>query len=201
MDILNCSTVKKALEILEKVQPQMIILDLSLEDGSGEEVLAYAKQNHPTTKILVVTGDRNEGTLKKFFDLGTDDFITKPVDELIFRSKARSLLSSRYVSPLNFLGRREGLGTLNVHTDIKIKRLDEVGGTLISPFLVLPGGLINLNLQGLKFQFRVITFQPIPDKNVYLLEGQVVKGSIENPVDFRRALLESRSVGIRKDAA
>jgi CheY-like chemotaxis protein len=179
----------------------MIVLDLTLEDGSGEEVLKFTKENHPDTKVLVVTGDRSEASLKKLFELGTDDYITKPVDELIFRSKARSILSSRYVSPLNFLGRREGLGMLTVHTEIKIKRLDEVGGTLISPFHVLPGGLIFLTFNGIRFQFRVAQYQPIPSEGLFLLEGQVVKDTVENAVEFRRAIMEFRHQRTKKAAA
>lgn len=193
LDILSCPSVKEAIELIGKTKPKMVILDLVLEDGSGEDVLKFIKENQPTVPVLIVTGDRNEETLTRLFDMGAHDYVTKPVDDLIFRSKARSLLSSRYISPLNFLGRRDGLGIVTIKTDMKISRMDENEAILISSFHVAPGGLFQLNLPGAIVQLRIRSYQSIPAEGTFRLECQVVAKSISNPIEFRRALKQEVS--------
>ncbi|WP_413560398.1 response regulator [Bdellovibrio sp. HCB209] len=188
VDILSCPSVKEAKELIEKTKPKMVILDLVLVDGSGEEVLKFIKETQPNIPVLVVTGDRNEETLTRLFDMGAHDYIIKPVDDLIFRSKARSLLSSRYISPLNFLGRRDGLGTLNIRTDMKISKMDENEAILISPFHVAPGGQFTLNFPGVSLQVRVRSYQSLQGQGTFRLECQVVAKSVTNPIELRRAL-------------
>ncbi|UYL07411.1 response regulator [Bdellovibrio sp. SKB1291214] len=191
-DILSAPTVKQAIELISKTQPKMVILDLVLEDGSGEEVLKYVKETQPQVPVLIVTGDRSEETLARLFDAGAHDYITKPVDDLIFRSKARSLLSSRYISPLNFLGRRDGLGMLQVRADLKVIKLNETEAVFISSFHLAPGGLFFVTFKQATFQVRVRNYSPVPGKGTFRIECQVVPKSMTNPVDLRRAIYTSK---------
>jgi DNA-binding response OmpR family regulator len=192
IDILSAPSVKQAIELLSKLEPKMVILDLVLEDGSGEEVLKFIKENKPNVPVLIVTGDRTEETLSRLFEMGAHDYITKPVDDLIFRSKARSLLSSRYISPLNFLGRRDGLGSLQVKTEMKLIKLDETEAVFMSPFHVAPNGLFFVTFKEATFQVRVRHYTAMPGKAMFRIECVVVAKSMMNPVDLRRAIFSSK---------
>ncbi|WP_413294849.1 response regulator [Bdellovibrio sp. HCB185ZH] len=193
VEILSYPTVKESIETISKTEPKLVILDLVLQDGSGEEVLAYIKAHKPGVPVLVVTGDRSEETVAKLFEQGAHDYITKPIDDLIFRSKARSILSSRYVSPLNFLGRRDGIGTLSVKSEVKIIKMDENDVTLICPFHIAPGGNFAVTLSGVVVHLRVRHYHVIPGEGSFHIECQIVTKNLKSASDLRRAIKESAS--------
>ena len=45
----------QALELVGQVQPEVVIVDLTLEDGSGLELIKSVKVRHPTVKMLVLS--------------------------------------------------------------------------------------------------------------------------------------------------
>jgi len=76
----SSATVRQAIEDLGCSQPDMVILDLTLADGTGLKVLKYLKQHHPKVLIIIFTNDiqpyiRNlcikEGVVR-FLDKTTD---------------------------------------------------------------------------------------------------------------------------------
>jgi DNA-binding response OmpR family regulator len=69
----------------------LVILDLGLSDMDGLEVLRHLRRQWPGPPVIILTargevGDRVEG-----FDLGADDYLTKPFsfDELLARVRTR----------------------------------------------------------------------------------------------------------------
>lgn len=79
----------KALELLEKEDYSLVILDLMIPKISGEEVL---KQIRSTSNlpVILVTAKVNEKDVLKGFRHGADDYIKKPFSglELVERVKA-----------------------------------------------------------------------------------------------------------------
>lgn len=79
----------KALELLEKEDYSLVILDLMIPKISGEEVL---KQIRSTSNlpVILVTAKVNEKDVLKGFRYGADDYIKKPFSglELVERVKA-----------------------------------------------------------------------------------------------------------------
>ncbi len=76
-------------EIAKQKLPHLILLDIFMPDMDGLELLEYIKSNPITRKIpvIVITGDPKIETRDKVFELGADDFITKPfnIEDLIPR--------------------------------------------------------------------------------------------------------------------
>jgi DNA-binding response OmpR family regulator len=69
----------------------LVILDLGLADMDGLQVLRHLRRKGPEPPVIILTargevGDRIEG-----FDLGADDYLTKPFafDELLARVRTR----------------------------------------------------------------------------------------------------------------
>lgn len=81
----------KALRILEKVIPDLIILDLQLPDIQGESLKLTIKKDYPEIPIVILTAKDNPQDIAKNINEGADDYITKPFanEELIARIKAR----------------------------------------------------------------------------------------------------------------
>ena len=77
---------------LESKKFDLILLDLMLPDGSGLDLCKKIKSNSETetTPIIILTAKDDEVDKVVGFELGADDYVTKPfsVRELILRIKA-----------------------------------------------------------------------------------------------------------------
>ena len=73
---------KKGLKIARKKQPTVILLDTTMPKMDGLEVLLELKHNEKTDKIPVfmLTGKTIMGDIEQAFDIGADDYISKPVE-------------------------------------------------------------------------------------------------------------------------
>lgn len=89
VESLNDGT--SALDIIERIRPDLIILDLGLPMVKGESVLIQVKKEFPNLPIIILTGKDSLNDKINAFDIGADDYITKPFssEELLVRIKAR----------------------------------------------------------------------------------------------------------------
>lgn len=78
---------KQAEEILECKTPQLLLVDLSLNDGDGFGVCNAAKKRNIPVVFLTASGD--ELSVVRGLDMGADDYIAKPFRprELLSRIK------------------------------------------------------------------------------------------------------------------
>lgn len=56
----------------------LIILDICLPKLSGEEILRNIRNKNIATPVIILTSANNTESLVKHFDIGADDYITKP---------------------------------------------------------------------------------------------------------------------------
>ena len=91
----NASSVGSLDEANEKLKSKkfdLILLDLMLPDGSGLDLCKKIKSNSETeaTPVVILTAKDDEVDKVVGFELGADDYVTKPfsVRELILRVKA-----------------------------------------------------------------------------------------------------------------
>jgi DNA-binding response OmpR family regulator len=68
---------KKALEIFERENISLVILDLMLPEMSGEEICSMIRRKS-RVPIIMLTAKANEVDLLNGFGIGADDYITKP---------------------------------------------------------------------------------------------------------------------------
>ncbi len=80
-----------ALAILERFQPDLVLLDLGLPDMDGQALCAEIKRKYPEVVVIILTAHDNVDDKIKSFDGGADDYLTKPFEpeELIARIKTR----------------------------------------------------------------------------------------------------------------
>lgn len=81
----------EAMNGLEKILPDLMVLDLGLPNMSGESVCAEAKRKYPSLPIIMLTAKDGSASVVQGLNLGADDYMTKPfaADELIARIRAR----------------------------------------------------------------------------------------------------------------
>ena len=70
-----------ALEQLEKKHVDMIILDIMMPRMDGYEFTSTLRQSGCNIPILMVSAKQSPVDKRKGFIIGTDDYMTKPVDE------------------------------------------------------------------------------------------------------------------------
>ncbi len=83
------NTFSKGKELVDKVDYDLIILDIGLPDGNGFELCKYIRKDKKTP-IIFLTAQDEEVNIVMGLDIGGDDYITKPfrIKELISRIKA-----------------------------------------------------------------------------------------------------------------
>lgn len=81
---------EQALELLDREHIDLVILDVMMPEMDGYEFTRIVRQTDSTLPILMVTAKHLPEDEKKGFLVGTDDYITKPIDEekLLLRIKA-----------------------------------------------------------------------------------------------------------------
>jgi two-component system alkaline phosphatase synthesis response regulator PhoP len=86
-EVLTARNGTEGLKIALKQKPDCVILDIMLPEKDGFTVLKELRQRHRDIPVLVMTARNFEADILKGFDLGTDDYVTKPfgVKELLAR--------------------------------------------------------------------------------------------------------------------
>jgi two-component system KDP operon response regulator KdpE len=79
-------TLAEASALLQHSPPDVVVLDLGLPDGEGEE-LVRALRRHSAVPVVVVSARHQEAQKIALLDAGADDYLTKPfsVAELLAR--------------------------------------------------------------------------------------------------------------------
>lgn len=87
--IATASNGRQALEQVEKENPDLVLLDVMMPDMSGFEVAQHLKSNPNTADIPIIflTALNSTADIVKGFQVGANDFISKPFnkEELIIR--------------------------------------------------------------------------------------------------------------------
>jgi putative two-component system response regulator len=85
----------KMFTLLEKITPDMILLDIEMPDMDGFEALKQLKSNESCAGIPVIflTGMADEEAEVRGFELGVIDFITKPFSSPILLNRLKSHLN------------------------------------------------------------------------------------------------------------
>lgn len=81
----------KAIKLFEKVDPDLVLLDLTLPDINGETVKQELKSINKHVPIIILTADADPTTVVRNLREGADDYINKPFksNELLARIAAR----------------------------------------------------------------------------------------------------------------
>jgi DNA-binding response OmpR family regulator len=78
-EVFNAQSGKEALKIIEKEKPRIILLDINMRGMDGIETLKRIREIDKECSIIMVTGVKDDDTMKRAKSLGADDYITKPL--------------------------------------------------------------------------------------------------------------------------
>jgi len=96
-EVVTVNDPAKAMALIEKHQPQIVMLDKIMPKIDGLRLLADIKKKYgKALKVVIVTVSDDEDTRKKAKELGADGFVSKPFTsdylETVVVEKIRELI-------------------------------------------------------------------------------------------------------------
>jgi DNA-binding NarL/FixJ family response regulator len=79
--VAEASNVKEALKHLESVQPNIVMTDLSMPNGSGFDFIKSVTANHPDIKVVVLSMHVEEAYIRKAIELGVSGYMPKDISK------------------------------------------------------------------------------------------------------------------------
>ena len=88
--VITAANGEEALQRLENYQIELIITDIMMPGMDGYELLEHLRESRIEVPVLMITAKADFEDKKRGFHLGTDDYMTKPVDvnEMVPRVEA-----------------------------------------------------------------------------------------------------------------
>lgn len=199
--LLMAENGEEGLKLARKELPDLIITDVMMPGMSGFECCKHIKEDLKTCHIPIIvltalTGDEN---VVKGIELGADDYIEKPFNSEILRTKARQLIKSR--QELKYLYSKLLTPTAITHeeTDQSVEKTED-------PFIAQIVQIVNTNLQNPEFSVKRLSemlnmSQPTLYRRVKLLTNFTIIEFVRG-VRLKRAaeLLKSRQYNVQEVA-
>lgn len=79
IDVSTASGGKGALDIIAAENPDLVLLDVRMEEMTGVDVLKILRKTNQTTKVIMVSGVEDEETIKEAKALGIIGYVHKPL--------------------------------------------------------------------------------------------------------------------------
>ena len=96
-DVLEAENGPQALDIVTAVQPDLILLDIMMPEMDGFEVCRRLKSDEHTRliPIIFITALDDRRSRLRGIEVGGDDFLTKPFDQLELSARVKSLVRQK----------------------------------------------------------------------------------------------------------
>ena len=82
----------KAMELLDKNDYHMAVLDIMVPGADGFEVLKYIQEKKKDTAVIMLTALEDEKSQVTAFNLYADDYVIKPVSPIILLKRMETIL-------------------------------------------------------------------------------------------------------------
>ncbi len=178
------ATIEEAQIALATAEHDLVLLDLSLPDGDGGEILRSLRRAGRTTRILVATARSDVVERVDALNGGADDYLVKPFSLDEQRARIRALLRR----PPETVQQILSAGRITLDTATLVLR---VGGEVTT----LPRRELTVMISLLKQQGRLVSRKKLEDA-VYSFDAEVTPNAIEAAVSRLRRRLEGCDAGI-----
>mgnify|MGYP000809924651 CR=1 FL=1 len=92
-DVLLADSKKEAVIQIKNNLVDLCLMDIHLPDGNGFDICHEVKERRPDTAVIFLTANDMESDMLKGFELGADDYVTKPFPISVFQKKVSALLN------------------------------------------------------------------------------------------------------------
>lgn len=89
-EVITAPTIEAAERELQR-RPHLVVLDLGLPDGSGEDFCRKLRLSREGPAILILTAENRVASRVRCLDAGADDYLSKPFAVAELRARVRAL--------------------------------------------------------------------------------------------------------------
>ena len=79
IEVFTASGGNEALKIIDAQKPDLVLLDVHMEEMTGVEVLRKLRADGNNTKVIMVTGVEEESTINEVNSWGVKGYVHKPL--------------------------------------------------------------------------------------------------------------------------
>lgn len=134
-EVLTASDGREALEAVHEADPDLVLLDIMMPTMDGYQFISHLRRES-NIPVIMITAKQQEADIIRGFELGADDYITKPfrLRELLVRMRA----VLRRATPKQADESRLASGDLTLaHYKHEVKKQDQIIELTPLEFLVL----------------------------------------------------------------
>ena len=93
----ECFNGLKAIELTQRLKPDLVIMDIKMPEMDGIHVLKQIRSNpeYDNVQILMLTSLTDSDSFKKCFEYGADDCINKPIKDVEFFARFKAAAKTR----------------------------------------------------------------------------------------------------------
>ena len=96
-DVEICADGISAMDKFNQFKPDLVLLDLMLPGRSGLEICREIKKTASDCFVLMVTARGEEEDIVKGFEMGADDYISKPFSPKVLIARVKAVLKRREI--------------------------------------------------------------------------------------------------------
>lgn len=96
-EVIEAGDTAEAVRLLKTCKPDLLLLDVTLPDGSGLEVLKEARAISPALPVLMLTGMLDISTARDALEQGARAYMTKPFEPAALKQEVARLLGGEAV--------------------------------------------------------------------------------------------------------
>jgi two-component system alkaline phosphatase synthesis response regulator PhoP len=146
-EALQASNGRTALEVIKRDHPSLVILDLMLPELDGWEVCKRLREDRQDIPVIILTACTETEDKLRGFDVGADDYVTKPFSPRELIARVKRVLSRIEIKPS--LTKQLAAGNLTIDledADIRMNgrpvALTEIEKTILMTLASHPGTLV-----------------------------------------------------------
>lgn len=95
----EAATCTEAISLITGLKPDVVLLDIRLQEGSGIDVAKFIKSNMPETKILVLTAHNDHQYVRAMARIGVNGYLIKTVSAEQLQKSIRDVIKGNLVFP------------------------------------------------------------------------------------------------------
>lgn len=104
-DVTVASNGLACIKLLKSEAFDLVLLDLQMPVMDGFDVLRWVRTHHDLKQcqFIVLSSSNEEQSIVRAFDLGADDYVSKPIEPKIFEVKLRNIVNRWRQSKINMM--------------------------------------------------------------------------------------------------
>ena len=87
----EADNVTDSVAMIRELEPDLVLLDIRIKEGSGATVVKQVRKTHPDTKFLAMTVSASRDDVRRLLDAGVDGYLTKDFEADLCKLVAETL--------------------------------------------------------------------------------------------------------------